>query len=251
MIAKLFIAFAVALAISLSAGLIRTTLAQSEPSSTPTAAVVCEFHPTGKSWDGSCGSLFGEERKLTIAQSAAITTGVWRKRANPLSVWAGKMTESGSHDWPIEIEIYNDGLGVLRSEYGWFPVSEFTTTNNTTRFRIDTAHPISPNDLDREILKRAKAILSTETAWNRADTRKCDPTDTKWSIYCAVQHACLEVTGGFHHRRPALELVRQIVDKRSAGRNYHHRLMDYNNDPSTRFEDVLSLFAEALGQIRG
>jgi hypothetical protein len=58
------------------------------------------------------------------------------------------------------------------------------------------------------------------------------------------------VTGGFHHRRPALELVRQIVDERSEGRNYHHRLMDYNNDPSTRLEDVQSLFAEALARMK-
>jgi hypothetical protein len=29
-----------------------------------------------------------------------------------------------------------------------------------------------------------------------------------------------------------------------------HRLMGYNNDPSTRLEDVRSLFAEAIARIK-
>ena len=64
-----------------------------------------------------------------------------------------------------------------------------------------------------------------------------------------MHQASLDVTGGFHHRRPALEAVRGIVDERSAGRNYAHRLQDYNNDPSTTLADVKSLFAETLARM--
>ena len=206
-------------------------------------AAVCELQPVEKAWTGSCGTLFGETRTLTLSPARAINSGVWRKGADPTSVWAGQMTESGSPDWPIELEIYDKGMGLLRSEYGWFAVSSFRVTPEILRFKIDASKPVPPNDLDRQIIERAAAILSAESAWNRADTRRCNPADTKWSIYCAGQRACMEVTGGFHHRRPALELVRQIVEERSVGRNYHHRLMDYNNDPSTRLEDVHSLFA--------
>jgi hypothetical protein len=60
----------------------------------------------------------------------------------------------------------------------------------------------------------------------------------------------IEATGGFHHRRPASELVRVIVDERSKGKDYSHRLMDYNNDKSTRLSDVQSLFAEAIARIK-
>jgi hypothetical protein len=62
--------------------------------------------------------------------------------------------------------------------------------------------------------------------------------------------ASLEVTGGIHHRRPAMELVRQVVDERSAGRKYEHRLRDYNNDPTTKLSDVRSLFEEALARMK-
>ena len=58
----------------------------------------------------------------------------------------------------------------------------------------------------------------------------------------------IEVTGGFNHRRPAGQLVHQIVDERSANRN-SHRMMDYNNDPRTVMADVRRLFAEAIARI--
>ena len=66
----------------------------------------------------------------------------------------------------------------------------------------------------------------------------------------AVEKATVEVTGGFHHRRPAAQLVREIVEDRTKDRQYQHRLMDYNNDRSTRLSDVRSLFAEAVARIR-
>jgi hypothetical protein len=61
-----------------------------------------------------------------------------------------------------------------------------------------------------------------------------------------MQQATIAVTGAADHRRPAMEAVRQIVEERSAGRAYQHRLMDYNNDPTTTLADVQSLFRAAL-----
>ena len=53
-------------------------------------------------------------------------------------------------------------------------------------------------------------------------------------------------SGGFHHRRPALQIVRRLVDARSVGRDYRHRLRDYNNDPRTSLADIQALFDEAI-----
>jgi hypothetical protein len=150
----------------------------------------------------------------------------------------------------VEIEIYTGGAGVIRTYAGWFPVSGFTLGDSTLRFQFDTAQQVPPNGLDREILQHAATIITSNAVWNRADNRKCAPAATTWSIYCAEQRASIEVTGGFHHRRPALELVRQIVEERSQGKSYPHRLMGYNNDPSTRLEDVRSLFVEAIARIK-
>jgi len=150
----------------------------------------------------------------------------------------------------VEIEVYPGGTGVMRTYAGWYAVSGFAAGDSAIRFQLDTVQEVPPSALDREILERAARIITADSVWNRADNRKCPPTATKWSIYCAVERAEVEVTGGFHHRRPAMELVRAIVDERTAAKPYHHRLMGHNNDPATRLEDVQSLFAEAIARIR-
>jgi hypothetical protein len=118
------------------------------------------------------------------------------------------------------------------------------------QFKIDTLQQVAPNALDREILVQAAKIISTDAVWNRADNRKCPPSATTWSIYCAIEKAQVDITGGFHHRRPAGELLREVVDDRTKSRNYKHRMMDYNNDTTTTLADVRSLFAEAIARIK-
>lgn len=209
----------------------------------------CQFHRSNSLWTGSCGAVFDEMPVFSIAPSKSIATGIWRQDQSPKAVWAGVLKNAGDPDYPVEIEVYTEGTGVLRSEYGWFSVSGYSSNKSTVKFQMDASREVAPGPLDRAILKRADVILSAANLWSRADDRKCLPTATSWSIYCAAERATIEITGGFHHRRPAMELVRQIVDERSKGRSYHHRLMDYNNDASTTLADVHSLFAEAIGRI--
>ncbi len=212
------------------------------------AVHICRLTPLAKSWHGSCGRLGSENPTMTLASAKKITTGRWRKDSEPSAVWAGKITYSDDVV-PVELEIHRGGAGVLRTAEGWFPISRSVVSGNGMEFDVDFGNEVPASGLDREIIQRAAAILSSQAVWNRADTRECPPTDTKWSIYCAMETATIEVTGGFHHRRPALQLVRRIVEERSANRPYRHRLMDYNNDPTTRFADVQSLLAEALRRV--
>jgi hypothetical protein len=207
----------------------------------------CSFHPAGGTWTGGCGRIFDQKPAMTLAPEAAIRTGVWRTDLQPASAWFGSMT--GADATPLELEIYTGGWGVLRTPYGWVPVTHFTGDATALAFDVDASREIAPNAVDAAIIRRAAAILSSDAVWNRADTRDCPASATTWSIYCAMEKATIEVTGGFHHRRPALEAVREIVDQRTASRGYHHRLMDYNNDPTTRLSDVQSLFREALERI--
>jgi len=149
----------------------------------------------------------------------------------------------------VEIEIYKGGTGVIRTYSGWYPISRGSTPG-ALRFQMDRLNQVPPNDLDRRILERAAALFTSDAMWNRADDRNCPANATTLSIYCAEERASVEVTSGFHHRRPALELVREVVGERSKGKSYEHRLMDYNNDPSTTLADVRSLFAAALARIK-
>lgn len=100
------------------------------------------------------------------------------------------------------------------------------------------AHPPVTN-ADLKIVQRAQEILSDSTKWNRSDTRKC-PDDAKtFSLYCSLEKATKDATGGFQHRGAAMQEARFVIDEVAPNRQkYHHRLMDYNNDPSTTFRDI-------------
>lgn len=208
----------------------------------------CVFHKAHDSRQGTCGKLGDTTPVFTLSPADGIKSGVWRKDVRPQAVWDGGMTHvftGYTKPLPIELEIFANGRGILRTLVGWFPVSGFTE-KPALAFDLDADHEVPPSPLGAAIVRRAAQILSSKTAWNRADNRKC-PADAKtWSIYCAMKKATIEVTGGFHHRRPALQVVRIIIQERRGNPPYEHRLMDYNNDKTTTLADVQSLFREAL-----
>jgi hypothetical protein len=108
--------------------------------------------------------------------------------------------------------------------------------------------PVSKSDV--QIVQRARQILDSPEKWNRADNRRCPATETKFSLYCALEEATYEVTHDFMHRGAAMQEARFVIDDDLApGNRYEHRLMDYNNDPHTTFADVRRFFDFLQGRI--
>jgi hypothetical protein len=95
--------------------------------------------------------------------------------------------------------------------------------------------PVSSGDL--LILKRADQILSSEAVWNRRDTRVCPDKAKKFSLYCALEEASKEL-GSFEHRSAVMQETRFTIDALKPKNDYEHRLMGYNNDPSTTLADI-------------
>ena len=110
--------------------------------------------------------------------------------------------------------------------------------------------PITKADL--QIVQQARKILDSPSKWNRADNRECPPGAKTFSLYCALEKAMTEVSGNFEHRGAALQEARFVIDEIAADRNYNHRLMDYNNDPTTTFPDIQEVFriTESLISLR-
>ena len=100
--------------------------------------------------------------------------------------------------------------------------------------------PITKVDL--QIVKRAREILDSPAKWNRADNRECPAGAKTFSLYCALQMATNEVSGKSAHRGAALQEARFVIDEIAAERKYEHRLMNYNNDPTTTFADIQEVF---------
>ena len=100
--------------------------------------------------------------------------------------------------------------------------------------------PVTKADL--QIVMRAREILDSPAKWNRADDRECPAGAKTFSLYCALEIATKEVTGKFVHRGAALQELRFVIDEIAGDRNYDHRLMRYNNDSTTTFNDVQEVF---------
>jgi hypothetical protein len=96
--------------------------------------------------------------------------------------------------------------------------------------------PVTKGDL--LIIQRADQILNSESVWDRHDTRECPDAAKTLSLYCALEKATKEVGKEFEHRGAVLQEARFVIDEIAPNRNYGHRLMDYNNDPTTRFSDI-------------
>src|SRR5262245_5724739 len=111
----------------------------------------------------------------------------------------------------------------------------------------DRDQPVSIQDV--EILDRADALLADESDWNRQDTRECAPDAKTLSLFCALQKASVETLGAYDHRRVALQEVRFAIEDVSGGREFEHRLMDFNNLPETTFGDIKKVLAIARAKV--
>ena len=109
--------------------------------------------------------------------------------------------------------------------------------------------PVTADDV--AILVRAEALLSNSSVWNRSDERECtdDEATGKRSLFCALQKACIDVLGSYDHRRVALQEVRFAVEDATRGRDFAHRLRDFNNLPETRLEDIKRVLAVAKERV--
>jgi hypothetical protein len=126
------------------------------------------------------------------------------------------------------------------------PATQITQTSPQLEQRDQ---PVTPDDV--AILTRAQALLKSSSSWNRADERECkdDEANGKRSLFCALEKACIEVLGSYDHRRVALQEVRFAVEDATRGRDFAHRLRDFNNLPETRLEDIQRVLAVAKERV--
>jgi hypothetical protein len=102
---------------------------------------------------------------------------------------------------------------------------------------------------DLQIVARAEQILGSPAVWNRNDNRECPKGAKAVSLYCELEQATMEVTGSFEHRGAVMQEARFAVDEIDGNRNYDHRLMGYNNDRTTTFEDLKHVFRRTRERI--
>lgn len=90
---------------------------------------------------------------------------------------------------------------------------------------------------DLKILEMTTDLLSNEEKWNREDDRLCFYKE-KWSLFCALAKASIEITGKYKHRRVAIQEIRFTINDNFPERWRAHQLMEFNNHPATTFRDI-------------
>jgi len=108
--------------------------------------------------------------------------------------------------------------------------------------------PVDRQDLT--ILDSADKRIAGPPDWDRADDRKCEPQDETFSLYCSLYFGSMETIGEYQHRRTALQEVRFAIEDATGGREFDHRLMDFNNLPETSFADIKDTIKTARDRVQ-
>jgi len=141
---------------------------------------------------------------------------------------------------------YNDSMTVfMKTSNGWYPWDKLKIENDKIIFSYDYWYCPPTTKTDLEIINTCFAFLKDSTNWHQSDDRKCDndKSDKIWSLFCALRVASIEKYGGYNHRGAVIQKTRFIIDELYPDHGYPHTLMDFNNDSSTRFEDIIKVLS--------
>jgi hypothetical protein len=138
-------------------------------------------------------------------------------------------------------------LLVLMLCYAHHLSAQTSVSQSAKESKDQDAHP-PVTRVDLEIARRARALLRSESSWDRADrphitddpTTKCQPDAKQMSLYCALERSTMAVSGRFEHRGAVMQEARFVIEEVEPNweKKYHHLLVDYNNDPHTTFKDI-------------
>jgi len=151
----------------------------------------------------------------------------------------------------IEIE---SGLSVYR-RFVLDELSEDDLSQEETRSldRMQVVLESRRRPVDRQdlmILDSAALRLSDVLVWDRADDRKCGPQDETFSLYCSLYFGSMDTIGEYQHRRTALQEIRFAIEDATGGREFDHRMMDFNNLSETSFDDVKDIIKTARTRVQ-
>jgi hypothetical protein len=166
--------------------------------------------------------------------------------------WLGTMVGVQPED-PTRFEVVPNKNGdgaVGRLPYGWFELADNRISDKTVKLMFDANRQVRPNADDIAIIDRAVALLPNANVWNKKDTRECPAGAKSLSLFCALMQATTEISGGVHYRQPAMQAVREELNRVDPARIQKHRIMDYNNHPDTTLGEIHALLERAKARVR-
>jgi len=118
----------------------------------------------------------------------------------------------------------------------------------------NSGHYLIFEPVDLEILKRADALLSDSSKWNKNDDRECDDDNINesYSLYCALAKASEEIIGEWDDEpyKPAIRMVLFTLKKYENRRVIESVFEEWNNHPNTTFEELKIVLKESIDEIK-
>ncbi len=225
----------------------------------PENYIACNMKAEGKGYKGSCevscsvNALAINFDGVEPARRCSSPNRTVMTELAPTAVsgrWLGTMQGVQPED-PTRFEVVpaTGGGNAARTPFGWFPVTELKESGGNLQISMNADRQLRPTKDDIAIISRAIALIPTPAVWNKNDTRQCPPGQTKLSLFCALTQATTEISGGVHYRQPAMQAVREELNKVDASRIKTHRIMDYNNHPATTLDEIHGLLRSAQAKV--
>ena len=125
----------------------------------------------------------------------------------------------------------------------------YKTESGFSFFKPDYMHRDRPvTEQDAQILERALQLMQEQGELMKQDDRFCFCGE-KWSLFCAMAKASVDITGQYSHRRVAMQELRFTIDDHFNQRWRYHRLEDFNNHQETTFGDVIWVLNETHARL--
>lgn len=179
------------------------------------------------------------------------------------SPWRGNISLPATD---VAFEIAKDGSGrsserfVFRTGLTWLLVQEWRQVeaaqpacaacergSSDVLLVLDLVNPPPATEDDLAILRTALARLDRIAQWNRQEVQNCTSNDqTNTGLFCLLYSAVEARMGRYHHRQPALQLVRSVIFERWRDRITSHQLVDFNNHPATTMAELRMVLEVAL-----
>jgi len=192
-----------------------------------------KLHYIDGSYVGSMSPKWYEEIQLTLADdqknlanAKGIMTG---ERFGTMNFTVAKNKTGTAEEW------------MIKTNNSWYPLTKIKMSSDKLLMSFNWGFQAPNRKIDLEVLQRAKQLLGERTSWNHEDDRKCedDIRGKKWSLYCCLKQAYLDLTGDFNHRAAGLNVVRKSISELNPEWNYKHQLLEFNNDET--YEEVIQI----------
>ena len=69
-------------------------------------------------------------------------------------------------------------------------------------------------------------------------------------MFCAIKIASIEKYDEYNHRGAVIQKTRIVIDELYPNHEYAHTLMDFNNDSSTTFDDIIKVLTIVKNRIK-